>query len=505
MNTRPEVARRWGLLEVLVAFGLSRAWAYRAAVRLDLTPLGTYWQYIDPVLLRGHLWQSLFYLHGQPPLFNLFLGVVVSLFPGHEGTAFHAAYLGFGIILAVTLYLLMLRLGASAAWAALLTTGLVVSPACLAFENFLFYSYPVAAVLLVSALFLHRFLEKGRRLDGGIFFVLLAVLVLSRTIFQLVWLVAVAMGLLWVSHRHKCGLGRRILLTAALPTLLAFSLYAKNAVVFGGFSSSTWLGMNLATMTVQVIPPEERLALQAQGKISDVSLVVPFEPLDRYPERFRAAPTGIPVLDEIKKPSGDPNFNNLAYIGIARAYEKDAFTCLREHPDEYLDMVLVACWNYLRPSSQSLGLNERNQVILRPLETVYRAAFLAFPVSPNSSAVDPTSPDDLGAYLWSRILHRGLLLELGLPVVLLYGGWRILKLWPRPGGDFAVNATLAYLGFTCLYFTLISVTLNGREANRVRFEITPCLLVLFMALAVEVFSAARRAWRRKQKNTAAGK
>jgi len=500
MNMRPEVARRRGLLGVLAAFGLSRAWAHWAGVRLDLTPLGTYWQYIDPVLLRGHLWQSLFYLHGQPPLFNLFLGVVVSVFPGHEETAFHAAYFGFGLMLAVTLYLLMLRLGDSMAWAALLTIGLGVSPACLAFENFLFYSYPVAAVLLLSGLFLHRFLENGHRLDGGIFFMLLAVLVLSRTIFQLVWLGAVAAGLLAASHWHGRGLGRRILLTAAVPVLLAFSLYAKNAVVFGGFSSSTWLGMNLATMTVQVIPPEERLSLVAQGKISDVSLVVPFEPLDRYPERFRDAPTGIPVLDEITKPGGDPNFNNLAYIGIARAYEQDAFTSLREDPDEYMDMVLVACWNYLRPSSQSLGLNEHNQVILRPLETVYRAAFLAFPVSPNSGAVDPTSSDDLGAYLWSRILHRGLLLELGLPVVLLYGGWRILKLWLRPGGNFAVNATLAYLGFTCLYFTLISVTLNGREANRVRFEITPCLLVLFMAMAAEVFSVARRVrWRKQEK------
>jgi len=475
---------------VVAGFVLSRAWWQWEGVRLDMSPLGTYWQYLDPEILRGDFWRSLFYLHSQPPLFNAFLGAVVTVFPGQAEPVFRLAYWGCGLMLAVTLYLLLGRLGVPAAWAAAATLGLGLSPACIAFENFLFYSYPVAVMLLLSAFFLQRFWETGRRRDGAIFFALVAALALTRTIFHLAWVGVVVLGLLGASRHYRRGLGWGILTTAAAPVLLVAALYLKNELVFGEFTSSTWLGMNLATMTVQLLPPEEKQQLLAQGKISDVSLVVPFEPLDRYPARFRTRPTGIAVLDEVNKPGGDPNFNNLAYVGIARAYQRDALASIREDPGEYLEAVLVTGWGYLRPNSESLGLNKRNQEILQPMETVYRGLFLALPGS--------ASTDDFWELVWSRMMQRGLALEFGLPLVLLYGGWCVLRLFRRAEGDGAAAITLAYLGFTCLYFTLITVTLNGREANRVRFEITPCLVALFAVLAWRGFCVRREIWRRRK-------
>jgi len=488
----PGRAQRRGWWLVVAGFALSRAWWEWRGVRLDMSPLGTYWQYLDPEILRGDFWRSLFYLHSQPPLFNAFLGAVVAVFPGHAELIFRLAYWGGGLTLAVTLYQLLGRLGAPAAWAAVVTLGLVLSPACIAFENFLFYSYPVAVMLLLSAFFLQRFLETRRRREGVIFFALVAALALTRTIFHLAWVVVVVLGLLGASRRYRMGLGRRTIMTAAGPVLLVAALYLKNEMVFGEFTSSTWLGMNLATMTVQLLPSEEKQQLLAQGKISDVSLVVPFEPLDRYPPRFRMRPTGIAVLDEVNKPGGDPNFNNLAYIGIARAYQRDALASIREDPAEYVEAVLVTGWGYLRPNSESLGLSGRNQEILRPLESVYRGMFLALPVA------EPPA-DDFWGLVWQRMAQRGLALELGLPLVLLYGGWRVGALFRSAEGGAARAITLAYLGFTCLYFTLITVTLNGREANRVRFEITPCLVVLFAVLAWRGFCAGREMWRRRSR------
>jgi hypothetical protein len=424
-------------------------------------------------------------------LFNAFLGAVVVVFPGHSELVFRLVYWGGGLTLAVTLYLLLGRLGLPAGWSAVAALGLGLSPACIAFENFLFYSYPVAALLLLSAYFLQRFWETGRRSDGAVFFVLVAALALTRTIFHLAWVVAVVAGLLGASGHYRKGLGKRVIMMAVGPVLLVVALYLKNELVFGEFTSSTWLGMNLATMTVQLLPLEEKQQLMAEGKISDVSLVVPFEPLDRYPPRFRMRPTGIAVLDEVNKSGGDPNFNNLAYIGIARAYQKDAFASIREDPGEYLEAVLITGWGYLRPNSESLGLSGHNQQILRPLEAVYRALFLAWPVA------EPAT-DDFWGLVWSRMVQRGLALELGLPLVLLYGGWCVLRSLRRAPGNGAAAITLAYLGFTCLYFTLITVTLNGREANRVRFEITPCLVGLFAVLAWRGFCRGREIWRRRR-------
>ena len=47
---------------------------------LDPDPLTWYWQYIEPALLKERLLESLFYLHSQPPLFNLLLGLTFKAF-----------------------------------------------------------------------------------------------------------------------------------------------------------------------------------------------------------------------------------------------------------------------------------------------------------------------------------------------------------------------------------------------------------------------------------------
>jgi len=83
---------KFGLV-VAGAFVVSRVLYYLLGVRFDMTTLLWYWQFIDPALLKMHFWQSLWYLHSQPPAFNFFLGVVVNLFPGNEMVIFAVCYL----------------------------------------------------------------------------------------------------------------------------------------------------------------------------------------------------------------------------------------------------------------------------------------------------------------------------------------------------------------------------------------------------------------------------
>jgi hypothetical protein len=83
---------RWPLL-LTAAFVISRIAYYRAGVRFDLSPLFGYWQYVDLDLLRHDLVRSVYYLHSQPPLFNLYLGLVVKVFGGRWARdAFWASY-----------------------------------------------------------------------------------------------------------------------------------------------------------------------------------------------------------------------------------------------------------------------------------------------------------------------------------------------------------------------------------------------------------------------------
>src|SRR5437868_15126712 len=88
---------RRGMLFVVAAIVASRVIYYLLGVRFDMTPLGKFDQILDPVLLRTNLLQSLWYLHSQPPAFNLGLGIVLKLFPGYEGIAFHASWILMGL------------------------------------------------------------------------------------------------------------------------------------------------------------------------------------------------------------------------------------------------------------------------------------------------------------------------------------------------------------------------------------------------------------------------
>ena len=159
-----------------VAFVLSRILYYAAGVRFDAAPLNFYLQYIDPNLLRTDLWRSLYYLEQQPPLFNFYLGAVLRCFPAHSIAVFQLTHLLLGLATILGLYLLMGRMGLSRRIALVLTMIYTLSPASVLYENLLFYEYALAALMCLSALFLHRYASGGHSLDGFCFFCCLALI-----------------------------------------------------------------------------------------------------------------------------------------------------------------------------------------------------------------------------------------------------------------------------------------------------------------------------------------
>jgi len=118
--------RRFCLLLIAFIFVVSRRIYYWMGVQFDTAPLSSYWQIIDPALLRDELWQSLLYQRTQIPGFNLYLGVVMHLFPRHSVAVFHATYLGLGLILAICLFLRLDRLRLARPVALLIATVCVI-------------------------------------------------------------------------------------------------------------------------------------------------------------------------------------------------------------------------------------------------------------------------------------------------------------------------------------------------------------------------------------------
>ncbi|UCG61786.1 MAG: hypothetical protein JSV52_00405 [Candidatus Zixiibacteriota bacterium] len=451
-------------------FILSRIIYYLLGIRFDIEPLTYYWQYIDPELLRTDLLQSVFYLHSQPPLFNLFIGTVLKLFAGNEVMAFHLAYLLMGLILNLSLYILMIRLGLGNRLSLVLVGLFLISPACILYENFLFYSYPVATLLCLLALVLHSYLQFGKIRSLIIFSVLMLCLVLTRSLFHLVWLTAVFLILVYFRKAQW----RSITITGALCVAVCLSLYVKNAYSFGTFSASSWFGMNFNRLTTQKLPYNERFRLVEEGKLSRFSLVDPFQPLEIYQRRidFSLAPkTGHAVLDETLKSSGAPNLNNSTYLDISRQYARDAWYVLTHYPGTYVKSLLESSQIYCMPSSSYYFL-EKNRRHISRLDKAYN--LMLFGQFDYEEKVTERK----------TFFHTGLFLWLGYIFAIIYGFVLIRKSISGRDATAANTVTLLFIWFNLVYITVVGNAFELGENNRFRFLTEPMFLVC-LGLAIK--------------------
>ncbi len=490
---------------LLAVFIVSRVIFHRLGISFDMTPLKWYWQYIDPTLLRTRLIESTFYLHGQPPLFNLFMGGVLKAFPGHEAAAFAWIYRGFGLILMASIYLMMRGLHVRAWIAFALTALFMISPAGILYENWLFYSYPLAALLCLSALFLHYYLRTGR--IGGLvhFFALLAVVVLTRSLFHLAWFLACFL-LVLAYRRHEW---RRIVLAGLVPLAAVSFLYFKNLVLFDTFAGSTWMGMSLSKMTTFRLPEEERESLVRNGTLSGLARVKPFSQIHAYKPLVPAPePTGIAVLDQEKKAGAHPNmntnFNNLIFVGISRQYLKDSRTSLRMRPSKFLNSVATALGVYFRPASDYVFF-EGNRAHIRAYDYAFsRVIHGQFLPRARDRESDGTGDRKSVAGRFNPVSRMGLLVLVGFAIFLVTGRSHLRAGVPgqkaaaggngqagadeatggqataaaHGGSSLAVRLPLLFIYITVIYLTAVACLVEIGENNRFRFMVDPLIVVV---------------------------
>jgi len=446
------------LAVVAAAFAVSRATIAALGVHFDVSLVPWLWQLLDLGLLRHRLAESVWHLHSQPPLFNLAVGVGLKLFPGHFSGGFHALFLVLGLTAALSLEVLLERLGFRRVVAVALAVLISCAPWWLVYENWLYYEYPVMCLLIVAALVLTEFVRDWRLRWGIPFFLLLAVIVYTRASFQVVWMLLVV-AVLVVVRRDA---GRRILLAAAVPILLVSLLYAKNVVQFGVPSTTSWFGMNLARITLWANPQSETDRLVAEGKLSRVALVPPFSPLSKYDaaDLPSASHTGIPALDRPLKANGGVNLNDKAYIELSRRYLKDSLRYIRYHPTGYLRGVAKAAGKLSVPATDySYVYPQRSKI--RAWDRVFN-----------------------GLVYWRTPWTHGIGIALPLLYVLgvLFGLSQLVRAVRHRTAPGATLVVL-FLWVTVTYLLLLASLTDFGENERVHLPIDPFVLVL-AALAV---------------------
>ena len=456
--------RRWHLPALVVLFVASRAWMAHLGVRFDASPLDYYWQYADPRLLREDLLRTVFYLHSQPPLFNLWLGCILKLFPVHYTTAFSWSFYGLGLLLTVTTFSTLALLRVPRWFAFVVTAVFIMAPDVILYERWLFYEYPAMELVAVLAYLFCRFIADGRMWCAGGAATVAAVLSLTVSAFHPLWvaLIVVALCLL---RRHS---QRRVLLWCVLPLVTVASAGIKQRVVFGHWGMGTWHTTAAASLTtVLQVPLGWREELAKQGKISQWSLHgSPYsDQLSDFAGLVEIHEWGVPVLDEITKSTGYVNRMHSVYLEMADAFTRDSLYVAKYHPE-----------------------------IIEPFGAMVRPWLFT------ASNDCPFVPhfEWLSAYVcWhERIVFgaKGGFLALGLILPLLAG---LRTMWRGMRGrvDKAHAAAVGFLVANVIGLNFPMIVLGCHEQQRYRFRTAALSVVLAALLMVQVGRVVARMWR----------
>ncbi len=455
-----------------IVFALSRIGYYLLGVRFDARPVRYYFQFLDPELLKHRLFESLFYQHTQPPGWNLYTGVVLKFFPDSYATAFHVIHLFLGLAICWAAYHLMRICGVSRWLAFALTVWFMVSPGVVLFENYMLYEYLEAFLLIAAAVALVHFVQGGRSLWAALFFAALFALLLVRNTFHLVYFVAMLAALAFLSPLRR----RTVLICGVLPLLVILGLYAKNRILFGSFSASTWMGMNIYAITTHQLTDGETSRALSQGVISPASLQVLGSPLAAYrPYIQMPAHTGIPALDDCVTSTGATNFNCLAFLQVQKIYTRDGLAVLRNYPVAYLRSVVIAWFTYFLPAGDFVYF-DLNQPKIHTLDRFWNVVFFGqFKEAGDRKVLRRLDAHGSRA---SLVLYTGIFLMIGLPALALWSVYYVLTGVRRKTLDRPVAILIGFLSLNIFYVTAISNFLSSAENNRYRFPIDAFYLVL---------------------------
>lgn len=481
---------RRDLAVIVTLFVASRALYAWLGLEFDATTLPTYMQFIDEELLEHRLLESLWYYHANPPLLNLLAGTGLKLFGDHASVFFSAAFHLLGILTATSVYALTLRLS-SARSAAIVATGLMLfSPSFVLYENWLMYSFPAAALLTLSAWVLYRYLETQRTGWCVAFFGILAALLLMRSLFHLAWMILIAALLVACQWERR----RQVISAAVLPVLVVALWYGKNYYYFGAFSASTWMGLGLSNISTLVVTREELQPLVEDGRLTPFALVSRYEHIHALFRSQQLPPTGIPVLDQVRKSSGVYNFNNQQLIAINRFYTHDAITVIRTYPFSYVVGLVISNRLFFSPSNMNLYFSEANRAAVKPMERVFNPLLYGVDAQPGILK-QPHFGFARPAHLEVNTSVRLIVLWV---LVLGYG-----YIQARRGvmsGDPEQRPRALVIGFivvTALYLYAVGTALELAENYRYRFNIEPLFFVLGATAATGLVRLLKRKLGRK--------
>lgn len=305
--------------------------------------LAASWQLLDRRILEHDLLAGLWYLHTQPPLHNLIVGLVLTSPLPAEGTLFVLYGLCL-MALGLLCHDLLRRWDVPGPIACVTACLVVTAPMLLATIHTVGYEVPVALMVVALVWLVDRHMATPSRLLLVAVAAVGTAIVLTRALFHPLWL-AVILVIVVLARR----LDRRTVLAAvAIPVLAIGAVGAKNAAVVERPTLSTWTGFNMQRGVVAPMLATDVAAAIDDGAVTSLAAQRPWQDLVAYaPWLDGCRPTHThPALAAPRKVvTGDfeaPNFNQQCYLPLYDESRRNAVTMIRRQPARYASSRLDA-------------------------------------------------------------------------------------------------------------------------------------------------------------------
>jgi hypothetical protein len=460
---------------------------------VDRIELASSWQLLDLDVLAHDPLRGVWFLHTQPPLHNLVIGLVAWSPLPLAGTVFllYAACL---VVLGLLVHDLLLRWGLPNVVASVAGCLAVANPALLSTIRIVSYEVPLATLLVALVWVLDRYLATPTvRLLGAVVGLATA-MVLTRSLFHPVWLAVVLAVVFWARRQPT----RRIAVCAAVPLVLIGGLVAKNAALFDSPSLSSWTGFNLHRGVLDPMTATSIDRALDAGAISGLAAERPWLNLADYRpwlDGCRSGSTHPAVAAETKSIYVLPvaNFNHECFLRLYRQSRDDAVTMILREPGQYAAGRAVAI--ALSHAYVPLGHDDPGTSILGArfpstswMDRLYSAVMVRSRVDVDMTDWNvPLVGTELSfSVVWPLVL--GTVLVLVGTSIAAVGCWRALRRRvPPPGRD----VVWLVAGFTILFVVFGGDLVELGENTRFRSMLDPLVLVLAVAVAADLIARFR--------------
>jgi hypothetical protein len=332
---------------IIIAFVVSRIIAGLFGVHFEYDALYKYWQYLDEQTLRHNLLNGVWYDHAQPPFFNLFIGVVLKFSGAAAPYVLAVIFKLITLVNALLICALLKKLTGHSKVPLLLSLFYLLSPAAIVYESELFYTSFVTLLFLICAWFLLHLTKHISWKHAFGFFTPLILICLTRSMYHLIWLLVIALVML-IYCKRKPGL-YKLVFTAFFALVITGAWYVKNYIVFGEFSASTWIGMNLSRNVFHDNEFTDSSRIEAYAPFSKISVYRQFIP-EGYERKF-AGLNDRDLLQEMKNDSF-MNMNHVSYIIVSKKYMDACKKYIKAHPTSYIKNVAQSCIIYFAPATR---------------------------------------------------------------------------------------------------------------------------------------------------------